>query len=742
MAVDEQDNLLESTPREAKLQRQLDGLQIQVTDLHKARGAIENPDLSSKVLSLREKLDEHSEWSRVLRSLLNSNLKTLPSETRIKPSTRQATRSAASIRNLQSKSGHQEKKLETRKSTKRYPATPSWIPRRKHQECWGKIFHEEITPASVFQIRAPRVRVPTSGHRSLPPGLGPSSVFQANRQGKILHIEDLFLRHAYERLIPVVTIDQGKIYAPCSTSTTLLKHIDDPCSQQHIDRANLGNWNPQLQIKRHPGTDPGVGTINYRPRRPYDLHYRQAVPAQQPTFLTATKVLTTYTSPNPYGTTLRAASPGLSTTEAGERGAVIYYVMMVIGGRDIISIPSDYFNPSHLGARNDVFSPDLNLTQPETPLQGRITQRQTEVTRSNTRITNCSGSYPQIRLSAVPGSYWFRVLFSDQIPAAGSKSQPQATLYILWPLLVSVSTAKHASTAEKDKTSSSRAQHLSAGLTALISYISRGVKRRVPRNTAGIPGNHKEQRRVKEAGEHIFQLLFIFGFRVPTSWSRIPGPGSRSRVSGYPPYHEVKSNGSTKKQAPITLLPLLPAANPDIPLKEIKAFYPLQTPGETQDPRLSKSPRLHPSTSCKKRKFPVKESRIRQSTRKIDPNTLVSYLCWSLSGVSGSQEVFFAHHLSKTRGRLGPLCGAMGRYLCVEASLRSPGHEVVELLVQDIQAGDLTIVWSNGNVLVPAPRVRVSASGSRVPASGSRVPVPESGTFLRLPGQVISPALR
>ncbi|KAF3487687.1 hypothetical protein F2Q69_00053224 [Brassica cretica] len=128
--------------------------------------------------------------------------------------------------------------------------------------------------------------------------------------------------------------------------------------------------------------------------------------------------------------------------------------------------------------------------------------------------------------------------------------------------------------------------------------------------------------------------------------------------------------------------------------------------------------------------------------RAIDPNTLVSYLCWSLSGVSGSQEVFFAHHLSKTRGRLGPLCGAMGRYLCVEASLRSPGHEVVELLVQDIQAGDLTIVWSNGNVLVPAPRVRVSASGSRVPASGSRVPVPESGTFLRLPGQVISPALR
>ncbi|WZZ87686.1 hypothetical protein YC2023_116265 [Brassica napus] len=60
-----------------------------------------------------------------------------------------------------------------------------------------------------------------------------------------------------------------------------------------------------------------------------------------------------------------------------------------------------------------------------------------------------------------------------------------------------------------------------------------------------------------------------------------------------------------------------------------------------------------------------------------------------MSGVSGSQEVFLAHHLSKTRGRLDPLCGAMGRYLCVEAGLRSAGHEVVELLVQDTQEEDL-----------------------------------------------------
>ncbi|KAG2251691.1 hypothetical protein Bca4012_099186 [Brassica carinata] len=85
--------------------------------------------------------------------------------------------------------------------------------------------------------------------------------------------------------------------------------------------------------------------------------------------------------------------------------------MMVIGGRDITSIPSEYFNPNHLGARNDVFSPDLNLTQLKTPLQGRLTQR---ITNWFLLVPAGSGSYPQIRLSAVPDSCWFRVLSSDQ----------------------------------------------------------------------------------------------------------------------------------------------------------------------------------------------------------------------------------------------------------------------------------------------------------------------------------------
>ena len=61
MVVDEQNELPEATQREAKLQRQLYGLQSQVTELHKAREEVmKNPELSSEVQSLKEKLDEHS----------------------------------------------------------------------------------------------------------------------------------------------------------------------------------------------------------------------------------------------------------------------------------------------------------------------------------------------------------------------------------------------------------------------------------------------------------------------------------------------------------------------------------------------------------------------------------------------------------------------------------------------------------------------------------------------------------
>ena len=61
MAVDEQNELPKATPREAELQRQLDGIQSQVTELNRARIYVtENPELSSEVQSLKEKLNKHS----------------------------------------------------------------------------------------------------------------------------------------------------------------------------------------------------------------------------------------------------------------------------------------------------------------------------------------------------------------------------------------------------------------------------------------------------------------------------------------------------------------------------------------------------------------------------------------------------------------------------------------------------------------------------------------------------------
>ncbi|KAF3604048.1 hypothetical protein F2Q69_00035064 [Brassica cretica] len=50
-----------------------------------------------------------------------------------------------------------------------------------------------------------------------------SKAYQLNScQGNIPHLEDLLLRHAYDRLMPATSINQMKLHAPCSTSTTLL----------------------------------------------------------------------------------------------------------------------------------------------------------------------------------------------------------------------------------------------------------------------------------------------------------------------------------------------------------------------------------------------------------------------------------------------------------------------------------------------------------------------------------------
>ncbi|KAH0906091.1 hypothetical protein HID58_037918 [Brassica napus] len=61
VAVDEQGEPAEAAQTIAELQKQIDGLQGQINDMHRARETTGgNPDLSSEVQSLKEKLDEHS----------------------------------------------------------------------------------------------------------------------------------------------------------------------------------------------------------------------------------------------------------------------------------------------------------------------------------------------------------------------------------------------------------------------------------------------------------------------------------------------------------------------------------------------------------------------------------------------------------------------------------------------------------------------------------------------------------
>ncbi|WZZ70113.1 hypothetical protein YC2023_081483 [Brassica napus] len=187
-------------------------------------------------------------------------------------------------------------------------------PENKGQTVGEKYSMKRLLQLLSSRSLLPRVRVPAFGHGSLPPSLGPSSVFWA-------------------KLIPTIIINQMKIYSHCSTPITLLtgsghdlqlmsrippcslKHIYAPCSLQHIDRFTIcsgdvpsrtddsyqlqsydaainpntfhgstprhsgtapGGRNHQLQIRRHPRTNPGVGTINFRPRRSCDPHYKQA----------------------------------------------------------------------------------------------------------------------------------------------------------------------------------------------------------------------------------------------------------------------------------------------------------------------------------------------------------------------------------------------------------------------------------------------------------------------------------
>ncbi|KAF3551461.1 hypothetical protein DY000_02007607 [Brassica cretica] len=69
IVVDEQDNIPESTTRESELQRQLNGLKSQVTDLHKAREAIENPELSSENQALNTTNNKKRRFRTQVRSI-------------------------------------------------------------------------------------------------------------------------------------------------------------------------------------------------------------------------------------------------------------------------------------------------------------------------------------------------------------------------------------------------------------------------------------------------------------------------------------------------------------------------------------------------------------------------------------------------------------------------------------------------------------------------------------------------
>ena len=99
MSVDEQTELPEVTMTEVEVQRQLGVIQSQVTELNRARLEVaENPELSSEVQTLKEKLDEHSkqlEQSAEKLSQLESKNLTLRDEN--KALIRQVTRSVDSM---------------------------------------------------------------------------------------------------------------------------------------------------------------------------------------------------------------------------------------------------------------------------------------------------------------------------------------------------------------------------------------------------------------------------------------------------------------------------------------------------------------------------------------------------------------------------------------------------------------------------------------------------------------------
>ncbi|KAF2552970.1 hypothetical protein F2Q68_00034433 [Brassica cretica] len=140
----------------AELQRQLDGLQSHVTDLHKAWEATENPELSSEVQRLKEKLDEHSKQLEQSAEKLTQ----LESENLVLRDKNQALNTASNkkycfrTQPLGEAGASREKAGDT--SMKQYPATPSQTPKRKHPKERGiAVLIDHLSGADVLQEARP-----------------------------------------------------------------------------------------------------------------------------------------------------------------------------------------------------------------------------------------------------------------------------------------------------------------------------------------------------------------------------------------------------------------------------------------------------------------------------------------------------------------------------------------------------------------------------------------------------------
>ncbi|KAH0880093.1 hypothetical protein HID58_067487, partial [Brassica napus] len=225
------------------------------------------------------------------------------------------------------------------------------------------------------------------------------------------------------------------------------------------------------------------------------------------------------------------------------------------------------------------------------------------------------GSYPQIRLSAVHGYCWFRDLSSDKtfcspwfllVPGPILRSDFLQSMSLLEPgptlrsdFLQSLVPAGSGSYPQIRSPQSSDLPVLGPNpklMSTIIDSCWFWIFTTQQVSTFGPNGGSHHQASPRR--HPYFQTQNSASYGKDARFSS----GTQHFPPGFTTWTNSKDRRSQKKSSwkyhrrtrqplrvPTTLLPLFPATNPDIPLKEIKAFYPLQTPGETQDPCLSKS---------------------------------------------------------------------------------------------------------------------------------------------------------